>query len=190
MTAMNIYCFSLSCKPSVFDFYSYIRQKSYESGNHLKVYLQYQPSSYLAGKPVQCEQCNNDIKTTGFRFSFRLKCPSCGAQYDLQRKCENPRQANIWTVGIFIYIVSNALIISYLNIHYGKAEAIWATTIYTLLYYFLLSRFRPEYQNSYRLVNEAERISGKTDQRSMLGALLATVVISMVVFSLAYFYQS
>ena len=108
----------------------------------------------------------------------------CGARYDPQYEYESSKSAVIWLAGALVYAVSNSFLLQYLKPHIGNAVML-VSMLYALIFFLPMSKFRPKYQHSYRLISEAERISSKTDLWAGLAALLATIMISVIVFILS-----
>lgn len=125
-----------------------------------------------------CQNCSNEIKTTGFRLSIILKCKSCGARYQPVRAAKKPNVTSTHTALWFL------LIFGYLIFYWFKEEYLpglnhWPFLIlWAIATFFILKRFDPKYYTDYVLVDKRDYPLKKQD------ALVPIAVIAIALLCL------
>jgi hypothetical protein len=152
---------------------------------------------------LQCKKCSAEINTSGFRWSYRVKCAQCGALYEPDRIRNTAANKYFWHK-LFLYIIFFQIVMARKDIDKYFAGAVGfpvGTTLWILCIAVLVAfEFYRAYRykkihgvgSQWRYVGTKEALRRKRrrqfnlDAKILLGVLVAALLMTIVLFKLAY----
>jgi hypothetical protein len=148
---------------------------------------------------MQCEKCSEEVKTTGFRWSFRVECKSCGALYE-SLSLHQPAAAS-WKKKTIAFTAGAACVSlikygkEYFVGHEFEMYAVAAVVAFLILSAIYLQLKKPEVQPPVKEAPQWKYLQTRTPEERkqdaveqwmfvvVFGSLL---LLSIVLFKLAY----